>query len=73
LQKRVAARSSVRVVWSQRHQHPDAPHPFGLLRARRDRPRRRASDERDELAPPQGDHATTSQWTDHGILSLSLQ
>ena len=39
------------------HEHADAPHPLGLLRARRQRPRRRAADERDELAPP---HSITS-------------
>jgi hypothetical protein len=34
------------------------PHPFALLRARRERPRRRAADEQYELAPP--DHSITS-------------
>ena len=38
-------------------QHADAPHPFGLLRARRKRPRRRrAAEQRDELAPLSFDH-----------------
>jgi hypothetical protein len=33
-------------------EHPDAPHPLGLLRARRARPRRRCTaEDRDELAP----------------------
>ena len=33
------------------HEHADAPHPLGLLRARRERPRsRRAAEQRDELA-----------------------
>jgi len=33
------------------HQQPDPPHPLGLLRARRERPRgRRAAQQRDELA-----------------------
>jgi hypothetical protein len=32
-------------------QHGDAPHALGLLRARRNRPRSRVADERDELAP----------------------
>jgi len=41
-----------------------------LLRARRERPRSRGANKTDELAPPQIDHATTSQWADHGILSL---
>src|SRR6516165_5961660 len=39
------------------HEHADAPHPLALLRARRERPSRRAPDERDELAPP---HSITS-------------
>src|SRR5262245_38648309 len=34
------------------HQHADQPHPVRLLRARRERPRgRRATEQRDELAP----------------------
>ena len=34
------------------HEHADAPHPLALLRPRRDRPRRRrAAEQRDELAP----------------------
>src|SRR5262249_57533757 len=33
------------------HKHADPPHPLGLLRARRERPRgRRATEQRDELA-----------------------
>jgi hypothetical protein len=34
-----------------RHQHADAPHALGLLRARRERPRGRAPEQRDEVAP----------------------
>ena len=33
------------------HQHADAPHPLALLRARRERPRGRAAEQSDELAP----------------------
>src|SRR5262249_29369707 len=33
------------------HEHADAPHPLRLLRSCRERPRRRAADERDERAP----------------------
>ena len=36
------------------HQHADPPHPVGLLRAGRERPRRHAAEQRDELAPPHG-------------------
>src|SRR5262245_22326165 len=40
-----------RVALRKTHEHPDAPHPLGLLRARRERPRgRRAAKQRDELA-----------------------
>src|SRR5262249_29385172 len=39
-----------RIVSSQIDEHTDAPHPLGLLRARRERPRRRAAQQRDELA-----------------------
>jgi len=31
---------------------------------------RAAAEQGDELTPPQVDHATTSQWADHGIVSL---
>src|SRR5207247_10902662 len=36
---------------AQRAQHPNAPHPLTLLRARPERPRRRAAEQRDERAP----------------------
>ena len=43
---------SFRVVSGRDQKHPDAPHPFPLLRARRQRPcSRRASEQLDELAP----------------------
>src|SRR5262249_52861960 len=40
-----------RIVRDPSHQHADAPHALALLRARRERPRCRAADERDEVAP----------------------
>ena len=44
-----------RIIRGQVHEHADAPHPLGLLRVRRERPRRRrAADQRDELAPSHG-------------------
>ena len=53
LQERREAGLSFRIVRGQAHEHADAPHPLGLLRARRERPRgRRAAEKRDELAPP---------------------
>src|SRR5215475_8521516 len=44
------------------HQHPDAPHPLALLRARHEWPRsRRAAEQHNELAPLQlRDHSITS-------------
>src|SRR5262249_8177814 len=42
----------IRIVRAPAHEHADAPHPLGLLRARRERPRsRRAAEQRDEPAP----------------------
>jgi hypothetical protein len=37
--------------WSRAHEHPDAAHALALLRARRERPRCRAAEKRDEFAP----------------------
>jgi hypothetical protein len=54
------------VVLGVPHQHAQATHTFGLLRARRERPRCRAAEKRNEIAPPQVEHATIS----HGTLSL---
>ena len=58
-----------RIVRGCGHEHADAPHPLGLLRARGERPRsRRAAEKRDELAPshvvPQGQsHASCTAQT----------
>jgi len=38
------------IVRGKRCEDADAPHPPRLLRARRERPRRRAAEQRDELA-----------------------
>src|SRR6516165_7281755 len=38
------------IVFVERHEHADAPHAVALLRARRERACRRATEERDELA-----------------------
>src|SRR5215831_9990046 len=39
-----------RAILAKPAQHADAPHAFGLLRPRRERPRSRAAEQRDELA-----------------------
>jgi hypothetical protein len=44
------------IVFVVLHEHADAPHSIALLRARRKRPSRRATEERDELAPPDAEH-----------------
>jgi len=64
---------SIIVALADSHQYSDPPRSLCSLRPRRARPRGRAANQSDEVAPSQADHATTSQWTDHGILSLSLQ
>ena len=46
-----------RIVCREGHEHADAPHPLALLRARRERPCRRAAEKRDEGAAP---HSITS-------------
>jgi hypothetical protein len=39
------------IVGGQVHEHADAPHPLRLLCLRRQRPRRRTAEQRDEIAP----------------------
>ena len=57
LQERREAGLRFRIVRGDAHQHADAPHPLALLRTRRERPRRRrAAEQRDELAPSSFDH-----------------
>ena len=52
LQERPDAGLKFRIVRGCGQEHADAPHPLALLRARRERPRRRrAAEQRDELAP----------------------
>ncbi len=49
---------SLPVALGKAHQHADPPHPLALLRARRERPCRRAAKQRDELAA--ATHSMTS-------------
>jgi hypothetical protein len=50
--ERRGAELTFRIILGVEHQHADPPYPLALLRARREWPRgRRATNERDELAP----------------------
>src|SRR5262249_1186671 len=54
LQTLVERRKSILAFWIVRspvHEHADAAHALALLPPRRERPRRRAAEQRDELAP----------------------
>jgi hypothetical protein len=44
------ASPGLRIVFGECHEHADAPHALALLRARRERPRSRAAEQRDERA-----------------------
>jgi hypothetical protein len=52
LRERREASLQHRIVFVERHEHADAPHALGLLRARHERPRRRAAECSDEISPP---------------------
>jgi len=53
LNEREEAGLSFGVVGASVHEHADTPQTFSLLGARRNRPCRRAAEQRDELAPYQ--------------------
>src|SRR5262249_46556806 len=59
-----------RIALGISHQHADAPHPLALLRACRERPRRRAAKQRDEVAPP--DHSITSSASASNFAGISI-
>src|SRR5215831_11678018 len=56
-------------VRSRPNEHPDAPHSLALLRARRERPRRRAAKQRDELA---SSHSITSSARASSVVGTSM-
>jgi hypothetical protein len=56
LQERRDASLGYRMVLAERHEHANAPHPLRLLRPCRERPRCRAAEQRDELAPSRVEH-----------------
>ncbi|MGB7013254.1 MAG: hypothetical protein WBD97_23015, partial [Pseudolabrys sp.] len=58
---------SFRIVLGPIHEHADAPHPLGLLCARRERPRSRcAPEERDEVAAVHSMTSSASNCNDTG-------
>ena len=68
LLERPEAELSFRIVRGEGHEHANPPYPIWLLRARRERPCRRAADKRDELAPP---HAHPMLKTHHSTAQTS--
>jgi hypothetical protein len=61
LRERREAMLPRRIVFVERAEHADVPYAVALLRARRDRPRCRAAEERDRLAAIDArDHSITS-------------
>src|SRR5215468_2536292 len=58
LRERRVAKLPLRIVFVERHEHADAPHAVSLLRPRSERQRRRAAEERDEVAAT--NHSITS-------------
>jgi hypothetical protein len=61
------------IVFVEPQEHADAPHAVALLCLRRERPRRRAAEEGDELAPPDFEHRLPPDRTiEIGALSAPL-
>src|SRR5215468_5331178 len=61
-----------RIVRGRGHQHTDAPNALGLLRPRRERPRRRAAEQRDELPSLHSITSSARARTEFGISSPRL-
>src|SRR6516225_5588325 len=66
-------RCELRLGFRITHQHADPPHPLGLLRTRRDRPRRSAAESTDEIATPHGPPSTRAAYPYHGRLRCASQ
>src|SRR6516165_11416585 len=65
------ARLHFRVYRRVRHQNSDPAHPLALLRARREGPRRRAAEQRDEVPPPHSITSSARCCKNHGTSSPS--
>src|SRR5262249_36195800 len=61
------------VVLGIAHQHADAPHSIGHLRARRERPRRRAAEPRDDLAAHHSITSSAMASSDGGTVTPSIR
>src|SRR5258708_35957281 len=74
LAERCNARLCLRIALGKAHQHADPPHPAGLLRVCRERPRgNRAAEEQYELAPPHPITSSARNKNDSGIVrSMAL-
>src|SRR5262249_8429238 len=71
LQKSGVAGLHLRIVCRIGHEYADAPHALALLRARRERPRRRAAEQRDERAPVHSITSSAGRRNGSGIVSPS--
>src|SRR5262245_55175981 len=58
-------------IVSDSHEHADALHALALLRACRERPRRRTAEHRDELAPPHSITSSARASSEGGMVMLS--
>jgi hypothetical protein len=72
LESRDAA-PAFRIVRGHVHQHANTLHALGLLRARREWPRSRAAEQRDELAPSYIKHGNFLPGSDAGASRRDLQ
>jgi len=72
LLERPNPRPIVRIVCVCGQQRADATHPLALLRLRHERPRHRAADESDEVAPPHSITSSARASTDGGTVSPSI-
>src|SRR5262249_54934048 len=68
-QKRRDLDACLRIALGNLNEHTDAPCSLRLLRARREGPRRRAAEQRDEIAPP--DHSITSSASARSVGGIS--
>src|SRR5215471_11249438 len=60
-----------RIALVRTQEHADAPHPFALLRACRERPRGRAAEQRDEVAAVHSITSLARSRNDSGIVKPS--